>query len=246
MVVKKIEVSHYGIHWDQDKIAWLEQGRGGANVYGLAAKSPFIVHSPHGRHCNHQINLATPVPNDRHWEVFMQVQSDALVRAMMPFPKPDAGVYYVEYQDRMDDFLVMLSRMSSPIFPCAVPFYSYDTQAALKALGETNVQPLALYGAKMTDIAAVREIAPVAAHRPRKLVISGIKEIVLPTVVRRIETELLKEKYSFNELNTLPWEALGATALKKWMRREWADEKTSIVKPERPPRAEGPVRRDGD
>ena len=72
------------------------------------------------------------------------------------------------------------------------------------------------------------------AHKPRKLIISGIKEIVLPTTFRKIDTELTTEKYDFNELNALPWEVLGATAIKKWMRREWADEKTSIVRPERP------------
>ena len=118
----------------------------------------------------------------------------------------------------------MLSRMSSPIYPSAVPFYTFDMPALLKALGENNVQPLILFGAGVGDISTVREIAGPAAHRPRKLIMSGVKEIVLPTTVRRIDTELTTDKFDFNELNALPWEALGATAIKKWMRHEWEGE----------------------
>jgi hypothetical protein len=229
-------VSHYGIHWDQDKVAWLEQGRSGVNVYGLHQKSPFIVRSSGGKHCNHQINLSTPIPNDRHWEKFLELQTDPLVRAMMPFPKPDAGVYYLEDNPRLTDYLVMLSRMSSPIYPVVVPFWTFEMPGLVKALSETNVQPLALYGASIGDISTVREIATPAQHRPRKLIMTGIKEIVLPTVVRKIETELTDcNKHDFNELNALPWEALGAAALKKYMRSEWQDAKTQSARAIRAP-----------
>jgi hypothetical protein len=229
--ITKCNVAHYGIHWDHDKIAWLEQGRGGVTAVGLHQKSPFFVRPSHGKHCNHQINLSTPIPNDRHWEKFLELQSDPLVRAMMPFPKADAGVYYLKDRDRLTDYLVMLSRMSSPIYPVVVPFWTYDMPSLVKGLSESNVQPLALYGAEIGDISTVREIATPAQQRPRKLIMTGIREIALPTVVRRIDTELTdRNKHDFNELNALPWEALGAAALKKYMRSEWVGQQTEKVK----------------
>lgn len=233
--MSKIEVSHYGIHWDPEKVAWLEQGRGGVNAFGLSAKSPFLVRPMAGsRHCNHQISLSNPIPNDRHWEVFMKLQSDPLVRALMPFPKPDSGIYYLIDETRLTDYLVMLSRMSSPIYPIVSPFWTVDRPSLVKLLGESNVQPLVLTGAQTTDIGMIREIAPAAAHRPRRLVMSGIAEIVLPTTVRKIETKITQE--DFNELNSLPWEVLGAVAIKKYMRREWKEENTSNARPEYPAR----------
>ena len=84
-------VSHYGIHWDDNGVAWLLQGRGSTNAIGLKERPPFKVQLPtKDRHCNHQVPTAAPVPNDYHWEFFTQLLDDELVRAMMPVPK-DAG-----------------------------------------------------------------------------------------------------------------------------------------------------------
>jgi hypothetical protein len=229
--MSKTIVTSYGVHHDVENTAWLEQGRSGVNVAGLNARSPFAVRTPHGRHCNHQINLAEPIPNDRHWEMFMHLQSDPLVRVMMPFPKAHAGLYYVLDRPRLTDVLVMLSRMSSPIHSAVIPFHAFeDARSILKALGETNVQPLVLTGVQAADSPMIRELAVSAASRPRKLVVTSVKDVVVPTIVRQVDTQLTTDNYDFNELNVLPWEVLGATALRKWMRREWASEKTSIAR----------------
>lgn len=216
-------VGSYGIHYDESRVAWLEQGRAGVNAISLKQRSPFTVKLPGGRrHCNHQIPLAVPIPNDRHWEVFMALIDDPLVRAMLPFPKKDSGLYYVNDTERLPDFLVMLSRMTSPIYPVVVPLWTMDPQAILTALAETNVQPLVMTGAKLTDLPLIRQIAPVALHAPRKMVLSGTSEAVLPSTFQRIETKLTDANlFDFNELNAMPWESLGATAIRKYMRGEW-------------------------
>ena len=90
-------VSHYGIHWTESKVAYLMQGRRGTNAIGLKEKAPFEVHLPsRSRHCNHQIPLSAPVPNDHHWDFFMRIVDDPLVQAMLPIPKTTSGgVYYL-------------------------------------------------------------------------------------------------------------------------------------------------------
>ncbi|MBV8800664.1 MAG: hypothetical protein JO208_12755 [Alphaproteobacteria bacterium] len=157
--------------------------------------------------------------------MFMALQDDALVRAMMPFPKPDAGIFFIKESPKLVDYAVMLSRMSSPINPTVMPVWSFtDPRELLEILGETNVQPLVLHGAADKDIELLRKIAQPASIKPRKLIVAGSADLVPPSVYRRIETELTTDKYSFNELNVLPWESLGATAIRKWMRKEWVSE----------------------
>ncbi len=216
-------VGYYGIHFDESRVAWLEQGRGGTNAISLREKSPFLVKLGSGRkHCNHQMPLAVPTPNDRHWDMFMSLLDDPLVRAMLPFPKKDAGLYYIAERERLVDFFVMLSRMTSPIYPAVVPFWTMEPQAVVHALGESNIQPLVLTGAKLADLVVIRQVATVALHAPRKMIISGVNEAVLSTAFQRIDTHLTEpSRYDFNELNALPWEILGAVALRKWMRGEW-------------------------
>ena len=120
-----ITVPHYGVVWDEDGIPWILQGRGSTNGAGLAKKSPYEVRLPSGkRHCNHQIPTATPVPNDYHWNYFLQLLGDPLVRAMLPLPKKDGGVYYVaDDSDSLTLLLVMLSTMSSPIYNVVLPMW---------------------------------------------------------------------------------------------------------------------------
>src|SRR4051812_47725945 len=74
-------VSHYGIHWDADRVAWLLQGRGDTNAMALKVKSPFTVRlQSRNPHCNHVIPLAAPIPHDYHWATFMKVLDDPLVQ----------------------------------------------------------------------------------------------------------------------------------------------------------------------
>lgn len=214
-------VTHYGIHWDEN-IAFLLQGRGGTNAVGLKKSPPFVVRlASRKKHCNHQIPLATPVPNDFHWDAFVSAFDDQLVKAMMPFPKVDAGVVFLkDDEELLTNVLFMLSRMSSPIFPIVIPMWMTNLTAVVDELSMTNVQPLVITGVKPKDSDFLRKVCQAAVHAPRRLIVTGASDVLCPPTAKRIETELLSAKYDFNELNMLPWEALGATALRKWMRGE--------------------------
>jgi len=215
-------VSHYGIHWSRD-IAFLMQGRGGSNAIGLKEKAPFEVQLPNKtKHCNHQIPLANPVPNDYHWEYFLQLLEDPLTQAMLPVPKEDGGCHFVS--DPKDDLmliLVMLSRMSSPIYPCVVPIWTITAEAAVAELQQINVQPFVLVKIEAKHATMAGQVAKAAVYHPRRLILAGRPDTVLPPVVKRIDTQLDKGKYDINDVMGLPWESLGAATVRKYMRKEW-------------------------
>jgi len=214
-------VSHYGIHWDRT-VAFLMQGRSGSNAIGLKARAPFEVQLPGKRkHCNHQIPLATPVPNDYHWDYFLQLLDDPLVRAMLPIPKPDAGTYFlVDEAGEMNTILVLLSKMSSPIHNVVVPIWMSNAASVVEAMQNTNVQPLVYTGVEPKHSDIVSQVSKAAAQLPAKVVFSGSGDVVVPPTLKRVTTTL-NEKYDLSDLIALPWENLGATVVRKFMRNEW-------------------------
>lgn len=225
-------VSHYGIHWDNRGVAYLMQGRGGTNAIGLKQKAPFEVRLPsRKRHCNHQIPLSTPVPNDYHWDYFLQLLGDPLVDAMLPIPKGDGGVYYVDDPNGdLTSYLVLLSKLSSPIYPVVVPMWMTSIEAIIENLQETNVQPLVITQVEPKHGHELARIAGAAAMLPRKIVFSGSADVVVPPSMLRVKTALGDPESPFTEtdLLSLPWENLGAAVVRKWMRKEWPPVVTNL------------------
>lgn len=220
--MNQVVVPYYGIHRTSTGVAYLQQGRSGTNALGLREKSPFVVRLPTGRvHCNHQIPLSAPVPHDHHWEIFLKLVDDPLVEAMLPLPKePGEGVYFLPAEDdRHTLALVMLSTMSSPIYPCVVPAWMMRREKLVAELYSTNVQPLVVthLTAKHSDL--VNELTMVAATAPRKLLLVGKPDVIVPKSVKRLETDLFS--HEMEDLQGLPWEILGATLIRKYMRGEW-------------------------
>ncbi len=215
-------VGHYGIHWDQESVAWLMQGRGSTNALGLKQGPPFKVRLPSGsKHCNHMVPINAPVPNDYQWQFFMEVIEDPLVQAALPLPKKASGAYFVE--DPEGDlmwYLSMLSTMSSPIHPCVVPRWTTTERAVAKELEQTNVQPFFIVDLGPADSQFLSKIGKAAFQMPRKLICAGQPDVVVPQTMSRIKTELNTSKYDVNDLEALHWEGLGATLLRKYMRRE--------------------------
>src|SRR5690606_12205150 len=145
------------------------QGRGGTNAIGLRERAPFQVELPNrSKHCNHQIPLSTPVPNDHHWDFFLQLLDDPLVRAMLPIPKKAGGVYYLaDPNGEALDVLLMLSKLSSPIYSTVVPVWSLTEQAIITELQQTNVQPLVLTQMEPKNSDLLSRVARAAVHLPR-------------------------------------------------------------------------------
>ncbi|KGM36095.1 hypothetical protein [Inquilinus limosus] len=220
--MSKQTVSYYGVHWDPEGIAFLEQGKVGGNAIGWRKPSPFQVQLPtKGHHCNHQIPLQAPIPNLTHTAFFDSILDDPLVRVMLPIPKTDTGVYFVAETDpNMVELLVMLSTMSSPIFNVVSPMWSIDPKVWVKRLYNSNIQPQVLHGVRPADTDKMVDLAQAAATSPSKLIFSGSEDVVVPRAAKRITTRVIPSNRDFNEILALPWESLGAYVLRKYMRRE--------------------------
>jgi hypothetical protein len=117
--------------------------------------------------------------------------------------------------------LVMLSRMSSPIYPCVVPIWTLTAEAVVAELQQTNVQPFVLTKIEGKHSPMAGQVARAAVYLPRRLILAGQSDVVLPPVVKRIETQLDKGKYDIHDITVLPWESLGAATVRKYMRKEW-------------------------
>lgn len=231
-------VAFYGLHWDPNGVAYLMQGRAGSNVVGLSKRPPFVVRLPNKhKHCNHQIPLAVPVPNDHHWDFFNELVSDPLVRAMLPIPKETGGTFFVEEKgEGLENILALLTKMSNPIYNVVMPVWTLTKEAIIVALQETNVQPFVLTMVEAKHSEIISQVAKAAVYLPRTLIIAGKGDVVLPASVKRITTSLDIGKFDFSDLIALPWESLGAVVLRKFMRREWnprgSYEKTESAKRE--------------
>ncbi len=214
-------VTHYGIHWDEDGLAWLQQGRGGTNAWGVKEKSSFSVKLPNRSvHCNHMVQLASAVPNDHHWNTFVQLLDDPLVRAFLPTPKQDGGVYFLESMGPNEHLiLIMLSKLSSPIYNVVAPMWTMTPSTIIEQLQQTNIQPFVVTDLKPKDSETIGQLSRAAVYHPRKLIMVGSSDVVINANIRRVKTKLHTD-HNLGDLVSLPWESLGASIVRLFMRRE--------------------------
>lgn len=222
-------VSHYGIH-EKRGVRYLMQGRSGTNAIGMREAPPFAVKLlDRKRHCNHQIPLTIPVPNDFHWNFFLEILKDPLVQALLPVPKEGAGAFFVEDQGpAMLHLLINLSKMNSPIYNVVVPIWTMTQSQIMAELQYTNVQPLVLTMVEPKHSELLSQIGKVAAYAPRRVLFVGTSDVVVTPPIVRIQTMLLNQQYDPIDFYILPYDALGATALRKYMRGEWPIEQNVI------------------
>lgn len=218
------KINCYGIHQDAKGIRWLMQGRGSTNAIGFRQSVPFRVVLPsQQRHCNHQIPLSAPVPHDQHWEYFQRLLDDDLVWAMLPLPKRSNSCFFT--YNTTDDLtvpLILLAKMSSPIDPIILPIDTFTGEGLLKELQQSNLQPLIITGVKLEHMDLLKDIAIMVKQQPRKvLVVAEEPDVIPPPTYKLVETNLDKEHVlPLEDLVYLPWEILGATVIRKYMRKE--------------------------
>lgn len=217
-------VSHYGLHYTQDGVAYLVQGREGnsANFISLPVRSPFRIssNSKWGRKaCPHIINPVAPRPDRVHWETFLKIFDDELVQEMLPIPKDRQALvpYLSDPNKTLGLDLVNLSRLSSPIYPLVVsvttPLYQI-----MSDLEVTNVAPLVLTGIEPAHQEMITKLALDSRFLPRKLILVGDPYIVVRPPLKRIQTFI--QTLSEESLMLLPMETIGSNILKKFARGE--------------------------
>jgi hypothetical protein len=205
-------VSHFGIHFDEDRIPWLLQQAGGANALGLKERSPFEVTM---RRCNHQMDLAKG-----RWKAHLglahhfELAENELFKLMLPIPRREEGVYWVHADEKTLDELSVVSRMSSPVMSVVCPLWQFRNRREIfDELNITNIQPLLLYGIRSGDISLIRELLEVAKKTPRALIFASSLEIFLPHGVKKLKWQS-PDFFRFAEAE---WENIGAGYLYEWM-----------------------------
>lgn len=216
------DVTHYGVHWTDEGVAYLHQGRSAVNFLSMKAPSPFRVRPMNRFPCNHLFPASAPVPDPRHWEAFRQMASDPLIQAMLPIPKEAyaPGLYFIE--DAGNELLrplYTLSRLSSPLEPIVHAAWTKGTVNALMIeLGRTNVQPLVYTQLSYKNSGFIEELKDLSYTSRRKVVLTGSPTVIVTEPMQKIQTRLSVE--DFDRLQQMPLENLGMMVLKRHMRRD--------------------------
>jgi hypothetical protein len=140
---------------------------------------------------------------------------------MCPIPKDSdsTGLWYIDdAADELGLYLALLSRMSSPVYGVVSPIWTAKQVVIFDELKRTNVQPLVLTGVQPKHTELLAELAKAAAFCPRSFIVTGGPEVVVPKQAQRITTEI--SKLDLKDLLLLPWEAFGATVVRRFMRGE--------------------------
>lgn len=216
-------VSYYGLHYTPEGVAFLHQGRSAANFIGLKSQSPFEVKQAKNKACPHIINTASPVPDRAHWDLFLRLVRDPLVEIMLPIPKERQNLipFISDPNNELAMDLVILSRLSSPIYQVVHPFEKFTQKQLIEELSLTNIAPLVLTGILPEHTNNVMAIAKEARLLPRKLILTGDPTIPITAPLYRLQTTI----WDFDDLTLagLPMESLGAAALRRYARGEQID-----------------------
>lgn len=211
-----IPVDSYGLHWD-GAVGWLVQGRSATNFVGLAKKSPFI--QPKGM-CNHLLPVAAPIPDKLHWASFQKIMRDPLVQAMLPIPREagDRAFYVTDPYDDLSLYLACLTRLSSPITSAIRPAWMVKASELEREMMATNIQPWVITQVTTKEQGLVNAVSKSTNYLPRTVVMSGKDDVIVSSPMKRIQTEI--REFSIEDLVTLPLEVIGATVLRRFVRKE--------------------------
>lgn len=216
-------VGYYGFHTDDNGVVFLHQGRAANNFIGLRESSPFSVALKKSASCPHLINVAAAIPDAVHWSQFSRLFHDPLVQAMLPTPKErgDLIPFIADPNNELAMHLVILSRLSSPIYQVVMPLRSRTKNALMEELARTNACPLVLTGVQCSDNDYMFELAREARTLPRRLLFTGDPAVVVRTPLQRLATQLWDADTL--ALAALPMESLGALLVRRFARHERLD-----------------------
>ena len=207
------EVPSYGLYWE-GPIAWLVQGRGGTNFVGLKKQNPF--QAPRFP-CNHLIPAAAPIPDKIHWEIFLGMKDQPVLQHLLPVPREIGDrVAFVEATGVSDPILyTTLSRLSSPIRPAVKPAWMLKIKEMPREMTSSNIQPLIITGVTQSHQPIISAISDLSTTHPRPVLLVGDDSTVLRGIPR-----LPRMDVDMEQLMMLPLENIGATALRRFARRE--------------------------
>lgn len=211
-----LQAEHFGILVNE-QIPWLLQGTGGQNALGL--RSPCPILPPARVSCGHSISLELPPPSPTDWGKFRSIWRDPLIQAMLPVPQLGSrGFFLVDESDQLSTRLVALARLTSPTTQVVQPIWMTTSGDFKRAIRQTNIQPLVMTQVSVRDQRRVSHMARGAVYHPRTLILTGGVDVLAPSPLRRISSDLLS--LSAEDLNAMPLERIGAEIIRRQLRRE--------------------------
>lgn len=219
----KQQLPHFGIHEDADGVRHLFQDLcpDGFNYVGIKGSTGMSVRKCK-KVCSHAVIPTLGLRNlpDKHWYVFQQMLSDNLVKVMLPMPTQGRHSCYIgdnNFEGQIVEYLSCLERMSTPLISSVKPLWAVNLAEIKALLGLTNLHPLVLYGAKEEDSPLVARLLELSRSYPRRLVICGTDELILPKQLNRMKSSLI-EVIKLSELISLPLEHIGGEIIKRYCR----------------------------
>jgi len=167
------------------------------------------------------VQLAALTPARQHLDKLEELVSRSnLARFMLPIPKGDqldAGVLFSNDHDADLLQVAFLARMSGPVRMPVCWANTVSLQTLVAELSATDVQPLVLAGVTPGHLKLARDAMRESRNAPRKLLVMASKDTPL---AGDLDGSWLFEQDEA-ELGLLPFESLGATVLRAFMRKEY-------------------------
>ncbi len=101
------------------------------------------------------------------------------------------------------------------------PFWKMELKRVQRELATTNILPLVLTQAAPKHTSDVEALAKLTPYEPRRLIVTGSPDVVVPKPMKRIETDITR--IPLEDLAQLPMEILGAAIIRRHCRREPLD-----------------------
>lgn len=202
-------VNRFGLHVAPGNIPFLVQQHRAVNLISPDLRSPFELHiRPRGCACPHNIDLMVEadLPD---WI------DDPLVRRFLPIPRPsgERPVWVYDPDNKHDAKLDALCRLSTPVTGVKLPLWWRATNRDTYPHHRTNLGPIVWTGATMRQTPFVEKQTQLALAHDRRAIFVGQER--LPVDLDRVEMPDIDL--------SLPFEAIGATALRRHMERIFND-----------------------
>ena len=180
-----IETTTYGIHWDNEGVAYLMQGSGGQNALGLDREPPFKITPSKNMKCPHNIKISPGKPSQTFIEQTSRFLAQKANRPFLPIPKDgDEGVYFIP--ESLMERVKQRSDICGPRGLITFPHWTLTEAEFMRQCYLTNMAPLILNGFRVRDSRKMFDMSRTAAYSPRTVIFVGEEWTVVPREIPRL------------------------------------------------------------
>lgn len=199
-------VSNYGLHNGGGIWFLHQQGKHVQNLISPNLPSPFEVRvQPRLAQCPHAINLSQTLDDLPSW------LDEPLAQVMVPLPRRDADTAKLMHDPdgSLTARVAALCRLSTPTYSLLKPIWWQAPRARTELYRVSNLAPVVLTGARISDTANIEAHIEMARIYGRRLLILCQDRVPVFDFIEWINP--------FDVPEDAPFEAIGATAVRRFM-----------------------------